>query len=115
MTVIGAESDKSVCLQFLSLAAMNQLIYCNQSAQPQQSGSSAALDQVSYQIQSAQLQYISSLAAISQLVCSGARNIDFGSSVSAELQCVSSSAIHLLERLDKIVSLLLRTLSDLFL
>ncbi len=72
MTVIGADGDKSVCLQFFSLAAMDQLIYCNQSAQPPQSGSSAALDQVSYQIQSAQLRYISSPAAISQLVCSGA-------------------------------------------
>ena len=70
MTVIGVDGDKSVCLQFVSLAAMDQLIYCNQSAQPQQSGSSAALDQVSYQIQSAQLWYISSPAAISQLVCS---------------------------------------------
>ena len=64
---------------------MNPLSYSNQSAQPQQAGSSAALT-------SAQLsQAVSSAAAISQLVCSGAA-FHIGRSVSAELQCVSSSA-----------------------
>ena len=74
MTVIEADGEEFVCLQF-SLAAMNQLIHCKESAQSQLSGSSAALDQVSYQIQSAQLRYISSPAAISQFVCSAATRL----------------------------------------
>lgn len=65
---------------------MNPLSYNNQSAQPQQAGSSAALA-------SARLsQAISSAAAISQLVCSGAAFLHIGRTVSAEWQCVSSSA-----------------------
>ena len=65
---------------------MNPLSYSNQSAQPQQAGSSAALT-------SAQLsQAVSSAAAVSQLVCSGAAFLHIGRSVSAELRCVSSSA-----------------------
>ena len=76
-----------------ALAAMDQLNYSNQSAQPHQSGSSAVLHQLSYHNQSAQLQYISSPAATSQLVCSGAAYVYIGRSVSAELQCVGSSAM----------------------
>ena len=54
------------------------------------SGSSAALDQLSYGNQSAQLQNISYQSAC-VLSCS---IIYFGRSVLAELQCVSSSALH---------------------
>ena len=96
MTVTEADKDKSVCLQFFSLAAMDQLGYSNVSAQPQRSCSSAALDQLSHHNQSAQLQYISSPAAI----CAQVQHYLLWS---PELQCVSSSAntqsTHLLARL----------------
>ena len=60
---------------------MHHLCDSNQSAQPQQLGSSAARDQPSYHNQSAQLQYIDSSAAISVLKCT---LICFGRNVSAE-------------------------------
>jgi len=68
-TVIEADSDKFVCLQFFSLNAIDQLSYSNQSAQPHQSGSSAALNQLSC-TKSAQLSQPVSSAAVHQLTCS---------------------------------------------
>ncbi len=97
---------------------MDQLSCSNQSAQSQQSGSSAALDQLSYNNQSAQLQYISSPAAISQLLCSGAALSTLvavcrpSCNVSAHLHYTVNSLAGKAP-LGQIVSLLLRTLSNL--